>query len=90
MQYCIAEYYSREYFALVGTSPRHRKYQTKKQSMWQKLGDNSSYKPPGASYADQGPQKHAEILKHLLFRNYKNIYIKSVYVLDILFTLKLQ
>ena len=34
---------------------------------WTKLGGNSSYKPPGASYSAQAPQKQTEILEHLFF-----------------------
>ena len=35
--------------------------------IWTKLCGNSSYKPPGASYTAQGPQKQPEIIKRLLF-----------------------
>ena len=31
--------------------------------MWARLKGKSSYKPPGASYTAQGPQKQPEILK---------------------------
>ena len=34
--------------------------------IWTKLGGKSSYKPPGASYTAQGPQKQPEILDTLL------------------------
>ena len=34
--------------------------------IWTTLGENPSYKPPGASYIAQGPQKQQEILKALL------------------------
>ena len=40
--------------------------------IWTKLGGKSSYNPPGASYTAQGPQTQPEIVKNLLFRNYKN------------------
>ena len=32
-----------------------------------KLGGNSSYKPPKASYKAQGPQKPTEILEFVLY-----------------------
>ena len=36
--------------------------------IWMKLGENSSYKPPGASYTAQGPQKQPEIFKNTAIR----------------------
>ena len=33
--------------------------------IWTKLGANSSYKPPRASYTVQGPQKQPEILNNM-------------------------
>ena len=39
----------------------------KNKPIWMKLGGHASYKPPGAYYTAQGPQKQPEILKNLLF-----------------------
>ena len=39
--------------------------------IWTRLGGNSSYKPPGAYYIAQGPQKQPDILKSQLFIVYK-------------------
>ena len=39
--------------------------------IWMKLGETSSYKPPGAFYTAQGPQKPPEIPKDLLSMFYK-------------------
>ena len=47
--------------------------------IWMKLGGNSSYRPPGASYTSQGPQKQAEVIKHLLFIH---IRIYTVYLIS--------
>ena len=33
--------------------------------IWTKLGDFFSYKPPGASFTAQGPQKQPEVIKNL-------------------------
>ena len=38
--------------------------------IWTKLGGFFSYKPPGASYTPQGPQKQPEIVKNKLFMFY--------------------
>ena len=35
--------------------------------IWAKLTGNSSYKPPGASYTAQGPQKQPEIMQRCVF-----------------------
>ena len=40
--------------------------------IWMKLGEKISYKPPGASYTAQGPQKQSEIIKNQLFMFYQN------------------
>ena len=40
--------------------------------IWPNLGIFSFYKPPGASYTAQGPQKHEEILNHTLFMHSKS------------------
>ena len=37
--------------------------------IWTKLGENYSYKPPGACYTPQGPQKQPEFIKNQLVRN---------------------
>ena len=39
--------------------------------IWTTLGGNSSYNPTEASYTAQGLQKQPAILKHLLFRYYR-------------------
>ena len=49
------------------------------------LRGNSSYKPPGASYAAQGPQKQPEILKSQLFMFQKN---KTIPLYSVIFPLK--
>ena len=48
--------------------------------IWTKLGGNSSYKPPGASYTAHGPQKQSEIFKNVLFRNYVRKKYLSLYI----------
>ena len=44
--------------------------------IWTKLGGNSSYKPLGASYAAQGPQKQPEIIEIYVLETKKNNQIR--------------
>ena len=41
-------------------------YSPPRARIWMKLGRNSFYKSPGASYTAQGPEKQPEILKNLV------------------------
>ena len=41
--------------------------------IWTNLGGNSSYKPPGASYAAPGPQQQPEFFKQPPFKNYNKM-----------------
>ena len=51
--------------------------------IYMKLGGNSSYTPPAASYTPQAPQKQPEILKLLLFCFLWNISKSFVLDLDV-------
>ena len=55
-----------------------------------KLWENSSYRPLGASYTAQGPQKQSEILISLLFRHYKQTKHRFISLYSPLTTLKVD